>query len=92
MGALEEGVDPYQPPPEAALLSAREREAVDEISRLLIQARRRPMKLGEGRLGETRLGDEIGTYVDQAEAKRAAFEQGDYDLAARERDSEGEGE
>ena len=78
LGMGQQTIQEYTPPEEASMLTRRERDAIDEIIRLLVASRAKPH-------------DDAGTYVDEAEAKRAAFEQGDYDLAAKERAEDGNG-
>lgn len=79
MGGLDGGVAPYEPPSEASLLSAREREAVDEIIRLLIKARQQPTT----NVDAYRAQADARTYTAEAEAKLQAVLQGGYVPAAR---------
>ena len=86
---IEEEIDPYTPPQEAALLTRRERDHVDELIRLLVASRSKPFVLGESRLDEAvlkdedMLSDDARTYTAEAEAKLQAVLQGGYVPAAR---------
>ncbi|MEW6912572.1 hypothetical protein [Trueperella pyogenes] len=77
------------------MLTRRERDHVDELIRLLVASRSKPVVLGESRLGEATLKDEDMMtdadrgYIATAEAKLQAVLQGDYTAAAREHE-EGE--
>ncbi|VEI13251.1 helix-turn-helix domain-containing protein [Trueperella bialowiezensis] len=66
-----EEVEEYRPPEEAALLTRREREAVDEIIRLLIKAR------------QQNTTNDVDAYLTEADAKRTLFEAHEWDMAAR---------
>ncbi|QOR47531.1 hypothetical protein INS90_09830 [Trueperella pecoris] len=71
------------------MLTRRERDHVDELIRLLVASRSKPFVLGESRLGEATLKDEDmltdddRAYVNEAQAKIEALNQGNYTPAAR---------
>lgn len=89
LGMGRQSVTPYIPPQEAAMLTRRERDHVDELIRLLVASRSKPFVLGESRLGEAVLKDEDmltdadRTYAAVAEAKLRAALQSDVTPAAR---------
>ncbi|MDF2419482.1 hypothetical protein [Trueperella pyogenes] len=95
LGMGRQSITPYTPPQEAAMLTRRERDHVDELIRLLVASRSKPFVLGESRLDEATLKDEDMLtdddrgYIATAEAKLQAVLQGDYTAAAREHE-EGE--
>lgn len=95
LGMGRQSITPYTPPQEAAMLTRRERDHVDELIRLLVASRSKPFVLGESRLGGAMLKDEDMMtdadrgYIATAEAKLQAVLQGDYTAAAREHE-EGE--
>lgn len=89
LGMGRQSITPYTPPQEAAMLTRRERDHVDELIRLLVASRSKPVVLGESRLGEATLKDDgmmtdaDRAYVNEAQAKIEALNQGNYAPAAK---------
>lgn len=98
MGSQPE-LSPYTPPDVAAMLTRRERDAVDELIRLLVTSRTRTTaRLGETQLGETVLGDDPAPSQPTAPppasddaynlARRIATNPDAYDLAAKHHEAD----
>ncbi|MBM9432373.1 helix-turn-helix domain-containing protein [Flaviflexus equikiangi] len=81
LGMGQQTIQPYSPPAEANMLTQRERAAVDELIRLLVQPRQ---TLGTMRLGTTTLptNPDAMAYDEIARQKLAEAQQTDYTPAA----------
>lgn len=93
LGMGQQTIQEYTPPEEASMLTRRERDAIDEIIRLLVASRAKPANNGNTEQKQNNKGHyrstSAGRYVSAAMIKREQYEQNPdaWNLAAKERNN-----